>query len=312
VQELTEFAERWATQGKAFLGLAALLPEDAHQTTRLSIGVTDADTGAPALHREWTSRDGLLESIRASCHIPKSWHPLSRTSATPGEGRAVSGFPGQLFTDGALSRAFPSASDLQEGAEEGKMGEEPGGVFVVSPFSGPTTKMAGPHRLICPERDTSWGIGSTTVRGGLPVHLNLGNARMALRSAGIGASPGFLSAQLVAGRRHGQAAFQNSRALNGGSRVFSSSSGGSSSNAPVLECVLSTYPGVENAVSPDNFTVQEQPTPRHPLDEGQLRLEAQTLSVDPYIRCRLDGPDHPQLGEYIEPIPLGMPVDYVS
>ena len=90
---------------------------------------------------------------------------------------------------------------------------------------------------------------------------------------------------------------------------------GSSSRAP-LECVLARHPGVTSAVAPDCFRVQplraEAATAAAAtaadLARGHVVVDTLCLSVDPYMRCRLD-PAHPQLGEYIEAAALGEPFD---
>ena len=96
---------------------------------------------------------------------------------------------------------------------------------------------------------------------------------------------------------------------------------GLGSASRVLECVLARHPGVTSAVTPDCFRVRttaaDQPPPPggHPplrfssvLPPGHVAVDTLCLSVDPYMRCRLD-PQHPQLGEYIESVPLGGVMD---
>eukprot|EP01062_Namystynia_karyoxenos_P051307 TRINITY_DN40222_c0_g1_i1.p1 TRINITY_DN40222_c0_g1~~TRINITY_DN40222_c0_g1_i1.p1 ORF type:complete len:423 (+),score=68.66 TRINITY_DN40222_c0_g1_i1:82-1269(+) len=76
---------------------------------------------------------------------------------------------------------------------------------------------------------------------------------------------------------------------------------------PAQECVLVRHPGPSNAVTADCFAVRDCPAPAAPLDKGAVLCDTLMLSVDPYMRCMLD-PDHPQLGEYLQPFALGQPL----
>ena len=42
---------------------------------------------------------------------------------------------------------------------------------------------------------------------------------------------------------------------------------------------------------------------------GYIEVETLALSVDPYMRCRMDGPGHPQLPEYVGCFELGNVLD---
>ena len=78
-------------------------------------------------------------------------------------------------------------------------------------------------------------------------------------------------------------------------------------------CVLARHPGVASPVDQSCFSIQRlehgsaKSTPLS-LPAGRIRVDTLALSVDPYMRCRLD-PDHPQLGDYIKPIELGAVID---
>lgn len=70
--------------------------------------------------------------------------------------------------------------------------------------------------------------------------------------------------------------------------------------------VLTSYPRVSDDVDLTNFERREIILP-DTLPHGHVELETLYLSVDPYMRCRF-GPEHPQLGEYLDPFQLLSPV----
>jgi NADPH-dependent curcumin reductase CurA len=84
----------------------------------------------------------------------------------------------------------------------------------------------------------------------------------------------------------------------------------------IRQAVLARHPGVTSRVQATCFAIRQlRPEPGEncstspePLAAGQIKVDTLVLSVDPYMRCRLD-PDHPQLGEYIQSIELGAVVD---
>ena len=71
------------------------------------------------------------------------------------------------------------------------------------------------------------------------------------------------------------------------------------------ECVLSSHPGVDNQVSSKNFEYKKREI--GPCGDGEVLCETLYLTVDPYMRCMMD-PNHPQLGEYLEPYSLNKPL----
>ena len=81
-----------------------------------------------------------------------------------------------------------------------------------------------------------------------------------------------------------------------------------------LECILAAHPGVARKVTPSCFEVRNANAATAFIEamdskirsrENMLEVETIALSVDPYMRCRMDGPDHPQLAEYVQPFKLG-------
>ena len=70
-----------------------------------------------------------------------------------------------------------------------------------------------------------------------------------------------------------------------------------------VACVLARHPGVTEAVSEACFRYESCEFPSIDGKKDSVILETQYLSVDPYMRCMFD-PEHPQLGEYLEPYTL--------
>ena len=77
----------------------------------------------------------------------------------------------------------------------------------------------------------------------------------------------------------------------------------------VLECILARHPGVARMVTPSCFEIREVQERRKELAAGYIEVETIALSVDPYMRCRMDGPGHPQLPEYVGCFELGNVLD---
>ena len=78
------------------------------------------------------------------------------------------------------------------------------------------------------------------------------------------------------------------------------------------QCILVEHPGIDNPVTERCFkirNVEGWPVSGSNMSDdsisaGHILCDTIALSVDPYMRCRLD-PNHPQLGEYIGPIACG-------
>lgn len=66
--------------------------------------------------------------------------------------------------------------------------------------------------------------------------------------------------------------------------------------------VLQSRPGVENAPSDSNFALETREVP--PCNEGEILVKTLYLSVDPYMRCRMNEVTG---SNYLTPWPLGEP-----
>ena len=67
--------------------------------------------------------------------------------------------------------------------------------------------------------------------------------------------------------------------------------------------VLQSRPGVDNAPTESNFALKTIEVPR--CDEGQIVVKTLYLSVDPYMRCRMNEDTG---SGYLTPWPLGQPL----
>lgn len=86
---------------------------------RLCISVTEAHTGENRVLSKFQSRDELVRSVEASCHIPPDFHPLDilrlhrrskqilNSARHEGAGIEIGGI---RYTDGGFSNSMPLAS----------------------------------------------------------------------------------------------------------------------------------------------------------------------------------------------------------
>mmetsp|Transcript_27539 Transcript_27539/g.44809 ORF Transcript_27539/g.44809 Transcript_27539/m.44809 type:complete len:268 (+) Transcript_27539:47-850(+) len=143
-RQLSSFLHSYAKQCQSLSGLEAIIPEDSTAMIfspefrpKLEISVTDCKTGENVLVSGFKNRKELIQAVRASCHIPSSFHPVDmlkrkRTYALE-DGLSILHMPGTTYADGGLSEAIP---DLQLCDQTVK----------VSPISGQSGKFG-----ICPE-----------------------------------------------------------------------------------------------------------------------------------------------------------------
>ena len=119
-----EFATKHASRCRSLTGLADFLPRDAHEGGThgdLAISVTECRTGANRLLGAFPTRGALLSAVGASCHIPRSFHPLDFIGADPirrpraypeEEGVELAWAQTQgFFVDGGLSANVPSVDN---------------------------------------------------------------------------------------------------------------------------------------------------------------------------------------------------------
>ena len=66
--------------------------------------------------------------------------------------------------------------------------------------------------------------------------------------------------------------------------------------------VLKTRPGVESQPNDSNFALEKREVP--PCNEGEILVKTLYLSVDPYMRCRMNEETG---SSYLTPWPLGDP-----
>ncbi len=166
---LEAFVEEHVVHCKAFTGIEEVLSEDAHvrATGTLIISVTNGITGANELISEFSSRSQLLNVIKASCHIPGSFHPLDfllgfKPVFPQHLGVEIEGRPDATFGDGGLTDSLPRPSGCA--------------VCTVSPVAGRNGEL---H--ICPQDGFSLGLGSGRVAG-QRVRLNVRNAQRMVAS----------------------------------------------------------------------------------------------------------------------------------
>jgi len=119
--QLNPFVNEFCLRGRNLSGLKELLPHDAHQLVnhRLCISVTEAHTGENRVLSKFQSRDELVRSVEASCHIPPDFHPLDllrlhrrskqilNSARHEGAGIEIGGI---RYTDGGFSNSMPLAS----------------------------------------------------------------------------------------------------------------------------------------------------------------------------------------------------------
>ena len=68
--------------------------------------------------------------------------------------------------------------------------------------------------------------------------------------------------------------------------------------------VLQSRPGVNNEPSESNFVLETREVP--PCNEGEILVKTLYLSVDPYMRCRMNDSTG---SSYLTPWPLGEPAN---
>ena len=175
-----------------------MLPEDAHTIAegKLQISVTDCTTGANVLISSFSSREALLDSIWASCLIPRSFHPLdffanSARTYPESEGMQVAGHQGH-FVDGGISANIPMPPNHD--------------VLRVSVLHGPSAP-----DLICRQEESSLlrltRFPAAVPMSGLPVYLSLSNLRAGMHAA-MGDHP-TLQSYFQAGQRDGEEYLRN-------------------------------------------------------------------------------------------------------
>lgn len=177
---LARFAHNFAVKGRAMEGLRASLPDNAAEAAgdRLHVGLTACEGdgivgGTHFVRRRFSSRETLLRCVRASCHIPLSFHPFDLRHASAATYPSDEGYEvdGEFFVDGALSRAVPRLLDS----------DAPGGckaplVVLVTPASGPhvvSSARSIADASVRPD-DETFRVGTARLAG-LPCFLSLGN-----------------------------------------------------------------------------------------------------------------------------------------
>lgn len=81
-----DFAHMHTARCRSLTGLADFLPATAHEDAAsggLAISVTECGTGANRLLRAFPNSGAVLSAVGASCHIPRSFHPLDFVGADP-------------------------------------------------------------------------------------------------------------------------------------------------------------------------------------------------------------------------------------
>jgi|UniRef100_A0A8J9SQ77 predicted acylesterase/phospholipase RssA len=146
----------------------------------LQIYTTQCRSGEPYAFTFSSYSPLLLDAIRASCHVPISFHPVDMISWSPlslpltfadSEGVLIHE---EAYVDGAIaSPAPPTPHQLTR--------------VVVSPISGGVGTLDSDQWRISPH-DTSWRIGSVTLKGSFPVRLSTQNLRALRTSVGATSS----------------------------------------------------------------------------------------------------------------------------
>lgn len=201
-QSIKAFAQEWAIEGRSWAGLDAALPADVATPAsgRLHVGLTECSSsnggggGRLAVLSSFSERGELLQALRASCHIPRSFHPFDLCRRTPvypaSEGLQVGD---RFFVDGGLSATFIDPAVAVASVRQQQRQQ----LVVVTPVSGPTATTQS-HQRISPT-DTSFGVGKFTLPGGqLQGYLSVQNLRGLVMSVG-GGTPQALQAQFDLG-----------------------------------------------------------------------------------------------------------------
>jgi predicted acylesterase/phospholipase RssA len=178
--DIVTFAKDYAVHGRSWEGLQSLLPADAavHASDRCHVGVTELGSSSSSSRAvvlsSFTDREHLLQSLRASCHIPRSFHPMDLTRRTPPNYPTEEAFSlgRRFFVDGGISAAGPALPVSESPAPR---------QVIVSPISGPTSEHGGSIR----PADHSFGVGRVRL-GGLAAYLSVQNLRALILSVGGG------------------------------------------------------------------------------------------------------------------------------
>ena len=160
-------------------------------------GAGEAADGGPAAAAAavlgtFDTRENLLQAVRASCHIPASFHPLDmlRSRAAPyypaAEGIKVGAE--EYFCDGGISAAVPQLPPLAPSTT----------LVQVVPIAGPRGGSGGDDVGVERISPGDFPFFPSASIAGLPVYLSLGNARALALSVG-GGSPEALTEQFKLG-----------------------------------------------------------------------------------------------------------------
>ena len=186
VDDLQGFVSHYALHRDSRRGLEAMLPDDAHVAARgrLHISVTECRTGRNVLVSDFRSREAVLEAVWASCHIPRSFHPLdffswSQHSDGPGgqgkstypeeHGMLLSNHPklgGGSYVDGGISANCPLVPNHE--------------TLRLSVLQAP------PEPLLISRQERAWHLRlrlpGTVFVSGTPAYLSLSNLRAGVQA----------------------------------------------------------------------------------------------------------------------------------